>query len=222
MSPNLLITSSSGKTRKAKPKRWVKLAKPVQKAVKSQIMRNMETKHTFVSATAQGIDNTSPYQIWTLSAQAQGIGDDDMIGTKCVLRYLRINYTLTATNPIDTVRLIIFRDNEFSVNTDYDPNVLFQDYATLNQDCHYNTNLKARYKVLYDRRHTLSDTSGALVPSKSGKISLSLKSSKFQFVTNTSISGSQAKGHIYFLAFSNHAVAPYPIIRFHSKLTFKE
>lgn len=192
--------------------------KTVTDVVKRQINRMAETKQHDVYQAS--LDTVTPGNVLALASVTQGQTDTTRIGDILTLNRLTIRYTLfqDTSGSQSVVRIIVFKWRpDDAVDPPATTDILY------NASASYNSNYvrdMSKFKVLYDRRHTLGpqdvfdDTKLGFVDVKGSK-----KLGKIKFAA----ASATGCGNIYMLyVSSNGSAATAPNLQVHSRVTFKD
>lgn len=194
------------------------LAKSAAKSVLGKYIRN-QIEHKYLATNA----NYAPTYNGTLanlSAITQGDTDSNRDGDAAYLTSISYRYgvRVNTTATYNTCRIILFRWN---ISTDLAAPTIAQildnpGYSNTPQSNYVeDTQRQKRFKILYDKTHTVA-TAGPYLISK--KVHIKLRS-KLSFVAG----GTDGRGHIYMLVLSGDSgAANPPQFEYGSKLNFTD
>lgn len=193
-----------------------------KKVTQKMLNKNIETKHVLLSSPAPGPDPVTnlctPLQ---LTVMTTGTGQNDILGAKCRLTSLWINYVLNIGDSTNIVRVIVFQDKMNNAVTPAFQGQLFTNGYVHPITSMYNTDLvPSRYHILYDRCIVL-DTDD---PQYCGHIRIKdfpKRTLEFQGGSPTIINA-QAMGHLYFYVVSDSSLVTHPTIEYEVALFYKD
>lgn len=209
--------------------------------VKTIISRQLETKYFYGYLQSKSITNSMSFD--RLTAIPQGDQENERVGEEVVLRSLKLRYTVHSADsslvlgPDDynLVRVIVFQwRNRDTVDVPSQSTLLrtagpmtgFIDYVV----SPHNKDSTEMYKILYDKRHLLTNdavydgTSVSLVRGagsvKHATVNIPLK--KIRRHLKFSTDSNAAVGHLYIALISDSSITPHPTGDFTWEIAYKD
>jgi len=135
---------------------WNDAAKALRLAKQVKAMVNVEYKHHTTKGTATTIEPTP--SIYNLSTVQQGDTDNHRDGSKIRCKWYTFNYTITMNNSATStqIRVMIVLDRQTNQSTFPSAHLLADDSVSDNIVSGLNLDNAGRFRLLYDRVHTLN------------------------------------------------------------------
>jgi len=189
---------------------------------RGEIIKSVETKYFDVLSLGNAIGSGAT--TFLVDNIPQGVSQSHRIGDFVSIRKIILNYSIYTVNSdiVTTIRLVLFRwvpDN--SLHTVVVGDIL-ESPASANTLSHYNFQLQDNYEVLWEKQFQQSGIPTAPTDrSNVGATGLIIPVGKhpdqeFQLGSN---SGSN---QLYFLAISDSALTPFPILNFSFRFYFED
>lgn len=192
-----------------------------QKVAKKLLNREIETKHLYDGQGATAI--TTLGDAYQLTVMTTGTEHNDIIGVKCRVTSLWINYSLTVETggQYNRVRLIVFQDKQLNTVTIPFQSQMFQDFSSRPITCMYNVDtVPSRYQILYDKVVTIDSDD----PTYTGKIVIRSIPKVVHFQDDPTVTASIAQGHLYFFVVSDSLAGSvyHPQLEWSSAIFYKD
>jgi len=199
-----------------------KKASKRSKRQKLNLVRMTEPKYLDTLSIANSIGSGGT--LFQLTTIPQGDGQSTRVGDFSKIRKLLFNFTLYIVNSdiITTVRLIFFRwVVSTAISSPSIANIL-EAPASSNVLSHFNFQLQDNYHVLWEKQFqgsgiTTSPTDNSNFGATGLQIPLG-SSPEIEFA----LGAASGTNHLYLLAVSDSALAPFPLLNFSSRVYFED
>lgn len=198
----------------------VRQKQAVSGLVKKNFNRMVETKYVSVAVQVQNVP-ASGY--WSASLTQMNRGNDDKqarIGDEILLRHMTLRYALQSADSTNFVRVAVIQWLDDDVTSPGLADILENPttipyISSFNHDNYQGGKSTRKFKVLYDRTHSFSNTG---TQAAVAQVSINNFDKRIRF-NGTSATG---RGHIFLMAVSDSAASGHPLIQYDARITYKD
>jgi len=208
---------------KRRGQKKAKVGKNVKKYVKRVLDNKIEDKHLFVTTTNDNILDVG--NKYLMNGIRQGTGSGQRVGAKIRLKHFQCKYRLTLAGAAVSgcvVRVILFRDRQTNFATPSNTDIFQLSTAVLLPQQMFNTEFRQRFKVLYDKRHSIEMSGGSTnIPKQvNGSINKKLNFTT-TYTTDTGTVTDINTNSLYMMVIGSEA-ANFPLILYNSLITYED